>query len=77
MVEIYVLRSKDKSFCPHCRKNFMREFKEVKELKRAHKEASCTNWFCTPDTRFRCEVSAAFFVFLRVLFSKSCNCAIR
>ncbi|BFI32378.1 hypothetical protein MPTK2_4g05400 [Marchantia polymorpha subsp. ruderalis] len=50
-------RFDSKRFCRDCRRNVLREFKEMKELKRSRKEPRCTRWFCAADTSFRYEVS--------------------
>ncbi|CAM6129905.1 unnamed protein product [Calypogeia fissa] len=50
-------RFDSKRFCRDCRRNVLREFKEMKELKRTRKEPRCTRWFCSADTAFRYEVS--------------------
>jgi len=49
-------RFNSKRFCRDCRRNVLREFKEMKELKRSRKEPQCTRWFCAADTVLRYEV---------------------
>lgn len=49
-------RFDSKRFCRDCRRNVIREFKELKELKRMRKEPHCTSWFCVADTAFQYEV---------------------
>ncbi|KAG8096884.1 hypothetical protein GUJ93_ZPchr0013g36684 [Zizania palustris] len=49
-------RFDSKRFCRDCRRNVIREFKELKELKRTRREPLCTSWFCVADTDFQCEV---------------------
>jgi len=56
-VERLMFRFDSKRFCRDCRRNVLREFKEMKELKRSRKEPQCTPWFCAADTVFRYEVS--------------------
>lgn len=56
-IERLMFRFDSKRFCRDCRRNVLREFKEMKELKRTRKEPRCTRWFCTADTAFRYEVS--------------------
>ncbi|KAJ7543153.1 hypothetical protein O6H91_09G027200 [Diphasiastrum complanatum] len=56
-IEELRIRFDSKRFCRECRRNVLREFREMKELKRNHKEPKCTRWFCAPDTVFRYEVS--------------------
>ncbi|MBA0558292.1 hypothetical protein Golob_015319, partial [Gossypium lobatum] len=46
-----------KRFCRDCRRNVIREFKELKELKCMRREPQCTSWFCAADTAFPYEVS--------------------
>ena len=53
---VYTGRFDSKRFCRDCRRNVLREFKEMKELKRSRKEPQCTRWFCAADTVFRYEV---------------------
>ncbi|XP_062210479.1 uncharacterized protein LOC133911978 [Phragmites australis] len=55
-IEKLMYRFESKRFCRECRKNVIREFKELKELKRMRWEPRCTSWFCVADTAFRCEV---------------------
>ncbi|KAF8396034.1 hypothetical protein HHK36_017646 [Tetracentron sinense] len=43
-----------KRFCRDCRRNVIREFKELKRMRR---EPRCTSWFCVADTAFQYEVS--------------------
>lgn len=50
-------RFNSKRFCRDCRRNVLREFKEMKELKRSRKEPQCTQWFCAADSVFRYEVN--------------------
>ncbi|XP_042494143.1 uncharacterized protein LOC122073612 isoform X2 [Macadamia integrifolia] len=57
-----LLRMKEEDFIERlmyrdCRRNVIREFKELKELKRIRKEPRCTSWFCVADTAFQYEVS--------------------
>ncbi|XP_043691288.1 uncharacterized protein LOC122641986 isoform X2 [Telopea speciosissima] len=57
-----LLRMKEEDFIERlmyrdCRRNVIREFKELKELKRMRKEPHCTSWFCVADTAFQYEVS--------------------
>ncbi|KAJ7546306.1 hypothetical protein O6H91_08G034700 [Diphasiastrum complanatum] len=59
-IERLIHRFDSKRFCRDCRRNVLREFKEMKELKRIRKEPKCTRWFCAPDTVFRYEVSNTF-----------------
>lgn len=56
--EIYIsfCRFENKRFCRDCRRNVIREFKELKELRRMRKEPRCTAWFCAADTDFQYEV---------------------
>ncbi|KAL3687013.1 hypothetical protein R1sor_013322 [Riccia sorocarpa] len=56
-IERLMFRFDSKRFCRDCRRNVLREFKEMKELKRSRKEPRCTRWFCAADTSFRYEVS--------------------
>ncbi|XP_068659137.1 uncharacterized protein [Aristolochia californica] len=56
-IERLMYRFDSKRFCRDCRRNVIREFKELKELKRMHQEPRCTNWFCVADTAFQYEVS--------------------
>ncbi|GAA0149645.1 hypothetical protein LIER_08777 [Lithospermum erythrorhizon] len=56
-IERLMYRFDSKRFCRDCRRNVIREFKELKELKRMRKEPHCTSWFCVADTPFQCEVS--------------------
>ncbi|KAG0504669.1 hypothetical protein M758_N028400 [Ceratodon purpureus] len=56
-IERLMFRFNSKRFCRDCRRNVLREFKEMKELKRSRKEPQCTRWFCAADTVFRYEVS--------------------
>ncbi|CAL4924142.1 unnamed protein product [Urochloa decumbens] len=55
-IERLMHRFDSKRFCRDCRRNVIREFKELKELKRMRKELHCTSWFCVADTAFKCEV---------------------
>ncbi|KAG5395677.1 hypothetical protein IGI04_017491 [Brassica rapa subsp. trilocularis] len=45
-----------KKFCRDCRKNVIREFKALKELKRIQRKPQCTEWFCVADTAFQYQV---------------------
>ncbi|XP_048609273.1 uncharacterized protein LOC106450639 isoform X1 [Brassica napus] len=45
-----------KKFCRDCRKNVIREFKALKELKRIQRKTQCTEWFCVADTAFQYQV---------------------
>ncbi|KAJ0258336.1 Uncharacterized protein HA466_0071430 [Hirschfeldia incana] len=45
-----------KKFCRDCRKNVVREFKALKEIKRMQRKPQCTEWFCVPDTAFQYQV---------------------
>ncbi|KZV37916.1 hypothetical protein F511_12198 [Dorcoceras hygrometricum] len=56
-VERLMYRFYRKRFCRDCRRNVIREFKELKELKRMRMEPRCTSWFCAADTAFQYEVS--------------------
>eukprot|EP01018_Ginkgo_biloba_P016690 Gb_39145 [translate_table: standard] len=56
-IERLLFRFDSKRFCRDCRRNVVREFKELKEIKRTRREPRCTYWFCAPDTAFRYEVS--------------------
>ncbi|XP_024399022.1 uncharacterized protein [Physcomitrium patens] len=56
-IERLIFRFNSKRFCRDCRRNVLREFKEMKELKRSRREPQCTRWFCAADTVFRYEVS--------------------
>ncbi|XP_024377831.1 uncharacterized protein [Physcomitrium patens] len=56
-IERLMFRFNSKRFCRDCRRNVLREFKEMKELKRSRKEPQCTQWFCAADSVFRYEVS--------------------
>ncbi|XP_075474825.1 uncharacterized protein LOC142505640 [Primulina tabacum] len=56
-VERLMYRFYRKRFCRDCRRNVIREFKELKELKRIRMEPRCTSWFCAADTAFQYEVS--------------------
>ncbi|TVU47809.1 hypothetical protein EJB05_07418 [Eragrostis curvula] len=55
-IEKLMYRFDSKRFCRECRRNVIREFKELKELKRMRWEPRCTSWFCVADTAFQCEV---------------------
>ncbi|XP_039784881.1 uncharacterized protein LOC120651469 isoform X3 [Panicum virgatum] len=55
-IERLMHRFDSKRFCRDCRRNVIREFKELKELKRMRKEPCCTSWFCVADTAFQCEM---------------------
>ncbi|XP_078444277.1 uncharacterized protein LOC144713553 [Wolffia australiana] len=56
-IERLMYRFDSKRFCRDCRRNVIREFKELKELKRMRKDPRCTSWFCVADTSFQYEVS--------------------
>ncbi|KAK4272609.1 hypothetical protein QN277_021139 [Acacia crassicarpa] len=56
-IERLMYRFDSKRFCRDCRRNVIREFKGLKELKRTRREPRCTNWFCAADTAFQYEVS--------------------
>ncbi|KAL3632386.1 hypothetical protein CASFOL_025370 [Castilleja foliolosa] len=56
-IERLMYRFDSKRFCRDCRRNVIREFKELKDLKRMRKETRCTSWFCVADTAFQYEVS--------------------
>ncbi|WOK93206.1 hypothetical protein Cni_G01900 [Canna indica] len=56
-IERLMHRFDSKRFCRDCRRNVIREFKELKELKRVHKEPRCTRSFCVADSAFQYEVS--------------------
>ncbi|KAL0720432.1 hypothetical protein Bca4012_035031 [Brassica carinata] len=45
-----------KKFCRDCRKNVIREFKALKEIKRMQRKPQCTEWFCVADTAFQYQV---------------------
>ncbi|KAF8097805.1 hypothetical protein N665_0280s0008 [Sinapis alba] len=45
-----------KKFCRDCRKNVIREFKALKDLKRMQRKPQCTEWFCVADTAFQYQV---------------------
>ncbi|CDY64575.1 BnaCnng44110D [Brassica napus] len=47
-----------KKFCRDCRKNVIREFKSLKELKRMQRKPQCTEWFCAADTAFQYQVGS-------------------
>ncbi|KAK3147892.1 hypothetical protein QOZ80_3BG0288050 [Eleusine coracana subsp. coracana] len=55
-IEKLMYRVDSKRFCRDCRRNVIREFKELKELKRMRWEPRCTSWFCVADTDFQCDV---------------------
>ncbi|XP_047325188.1 uncharacterized protein LOC124928979 [Impatiens glandulifera] len=55
-IERLMYRFDSKRFCRDCRRNVIREFKELKELKRT-REPRCSSWFCAADTAFQYEVS--------------------
>ncbi|GJN08549.1 hypothetical protein PR202_ga26483 [Eleusine coracana subsp. coracana] len=55
-IEKLMYRFDSKRFCRDCRRNVIREFKELKELKRMRWEPRCTSWFCVADTDFQCDV---------------------
>ncbi|GJN03101.1 hypothetical protein PR202_ga20510 [Eleusine coracana subsp. coracana] len=54
-IEKLTHRFNRKKFCRDCRKNVIREFKELKEPKRMRRERHCNCWFCV-DNGFQCEV---------------------
>ncbi|GMH20094.1 hypothetical protein Nepgr_021935 [Nepenthes gracilis] len=56
-IEKLMYRFDSKRFCRDCRKNVIREFRELKELKRMWREPRCTSYFCVADTYFQYEVS--------------------
>lgn len=56
-IERLMYRFDSKRFCRDCRRNVIREFKELKELKRMHREPHCSIWFCVADAAFQYEVS--------------------
>ncbi|CAD5171187.1 unnamed protein product [Musa acuminata subsp. malaccensis] len=56
-IERLMYRFDNKRFCRDCRRNVIREFKELKEFKRMRKEPRCTRWFCVADLAFQYEVS--------------------
>ncbi|XP_074582674.1 uncharacterized protein LOC141838938 [Curcuma longa] len=56
-IERLIYRFDSKRFCRDCRRNVIREFKELKELKRLHKEPCCTRWFCVADSAFQYQVT--------------------
>ncbi|XP_074571688.1 uncharacterized protein LOC141828209 [Curcuma longa] len=56
-IERLMYRFDSKKFCRDCRRNVIREFKELKELKRLHKEPCCTRWFCVADSAFQYQVT--------------------
>ncbi|KAM7262442.1 hypothetical protein ACFE04_000125 [Oxalis oulophora] len=56
-IERLMYRFDSKRFCRDCRRNVIREFKELKELKRCRKEPRCTSWFCVANTDIHFEVS--------------------
>ncbi|XP_052176517.1 uncharacterized protein LOC127790840 isoform X2 [Diospyros lotus] len=56
-IERLIYRFDSKRFCRDCRRNVIRGFKELKELKRLRKDPQCTSWFCVADTAFQYEVS--------------------
>lgn len=49
-IERLMYRFDSKRFCRDCRRNVIREFKELKELKRMWRETRCNSWFCVADT---------------------------
>ncbi|KAG6410994.1 hypothetical protein SASPL_129067 [Salvia splendens] len=55
-LERLMYRFDSKRFCRDCRRNVIREFKELKELKRMRKDPRCTSWFCVADSIFQYEV---------------------
>ncbi|KAL1569332.1 hypothetical protein AAHA92_00822 [Salvia divinorum] len=55
-IEKLMFRFDSKKFCRDCRKNVIREFKELKELKRMRKDPRCTSWLCVADSAFQYEV---------------------
>ncbi|URE07425.1 hypothetical protein MUK42_20178, partial [Musa troglodytarum] len=56
-IERLMYRFDSKRFCRDCRRNVIREFKELKEFKRMRKEPRCSRWFCVADLAFHYEVS--------------------
>ncbi|KAL2924105.1 Reticulocyte binding protein 2-like protein b [Bienertia sinuspersici] len=56
-IERLMYRFDSKRFCRDCRRNVIREFKELKELKRTRRMPPCNSWFCVADTTFQYEVS--------------------
>ncbi|XP_057768683.1 uncharacterized protein LOC130988752 isoform X2 [Salvia miltiorrhiza] len=56
-IERLMYRFDSKRFCRDCRRNVIREFKDLKELKRMRKDPRCTSWFCVADSVFQYEVS--------------------
>ncbi|XP_047940820.1 uncharacterized protein LOC125188119 [Salvia hispanica] len=56
-LERLMYRFDSKRFCRDCRRNVMREFKELKELKHMRKDPRSTSWFCGADSIFQYEVS--------------------
>ncbi|KAH6827424.1 hypothetical protein C2S53_016036 [Perilla frutescens var. hirtella] len=56
-IERLMYRFDSKRFCRDCRRNVIREFKELKDLKRMRKDPLCTSWFCVADSAFQYEVS--------------------
>ncbi|KAL5134949.1 hypothetical protein HKD37_03G007980 [Glycine soja] len=56
-IERLMYRFDSKRFCRDCRRNVIREFKELKELRRMCREPRCTSWFCVADSAFQYEVS--------------------
>ncbi|KAL1554563.1 hypothetical protein AAHA92_15108 [Salvia divinorum] len=56
-LERLMYRFDSKRFCRDCRRNVIREYKELKELKRMRKDPRCTSWFCVADSIFQYEVS--------------------
>ncbi|KAE8661225.1 metal tolerance protein 4 [Hibiscus syriacus] len=56
-IERLMYRFDSKRFCRDCRRNVIREFKGLKELKRMRREPRCSSWFCVADTAFLYEVS--------------------
>ncbi|KAL1554565.1 hypothetical protein AAHA92_15110 [Salvia divinorum] len=56
-LERLMYRFDSKRFCRDCRRNVIREFKELKELKRMRKDPRRTSWFCVADSIFQYEVS--------------------
>ncbi|XP_009593237.1 uncharacterized protein [Nicotiana tomentosiformis] len=56
-IERLMYRFDSKRFCRDCRRNVIREFKVLKELKRMRREPHCSSWFCVADAVFQYEVS--------------------
>ncbi|XP_072971501.1 uncharacterized protein [Typha angustifolia] len=56
-IERLMYRFDSKRFCRDCRKNVIREFKELKDFRRMRREPRCTSSFCVSDATFEYEVS--------------------